>query len=803
MKKLQLLILCIATSWTVMGQSYNAFISAADEAYSGEDYYSALIYYQEALEFEKGGLELDYKLAEAALGFRSYDLAAKYYAKVAENDSENAYPDVTFKQARVKQLQGDYAGAKELYAVYLSENDGDDSYLSQVAKKEVRACDWALQMEETAEESELYTIDHLGDHVNTKHSEFGALALGDTLWYSSLKYFDKKDSHDPNRPYSNVLFSKNGAKGKRYNNKTFKKEQKHVAHTSFTPSNNTIYYTVCEYIVDATIRCDIYYRKKLDDNKWGTEVAFPHNLPGNTTTQPSIGLDPATGNQALYFVSDREGGEGGFDIWYSVLTDSVFAAPVNLGHVNTIQDDITPYYDYATATLYFSSEGYQGLGGYDIYSAAHGTAWDEVEHLGPEINSRQHDIYYSISDDPDIAYMSSDRDGSKYIDKKTEGCCFDIYKITRNELDINLDLTTFNKKSLDPLNGVSVRLINVETGEVVWTDMHPDDNAYTTKLDRDTEYMIIADKVGFTSDTIPFTTVGIKKSTTITKKAYLAPDFIDLEVDVFDKITRDPLNGATVVLIDKTDPDVDPITITHDGTHIFNFPVKCGHTYELRVTRPGYNPETTQLTIDDCSTGTVKKSVYLTKNYLPTSLYFDNDRPDRRTLSETTRKTYSQTYERYYAKKDRFKQVYSRRLSGQDKTDAQQEMDDFFKYKVRRGMEQLTRMFADLENYLQSGDKINLGIRGFASPLATNTYNQNLSKRRINSVLNEMRAYKDGVFIPYLESGQLSLNEVPFGEEQAPEQVSDSNTDVRRSIYSVEASEERRVEIIEITVNKE
>jgi len=288
------------------------------------------------------------------------------------------------------------------------------------------------------------------------------------------------------------------------------------------------------------------------------------------------------------------------------MKDSVsFGEPLNLSTVNTIQDDITPFYDNKTNILYFSSDGYQGLGGYDIYSIDHEQGWGKVEHLGPEINSRQHDIYYSVSDDPRVSYFSSDRDGSQYIDSKTKGCCFDIYKATENKLDLKLDLTTFNKQTLEALNGVNVRLINEETGEVIYTDMHAEDNQYVVELDRDVKYLIIADKPGFTSDTIPFNTIGLKKSETIVKKAYLAPDYIDLEVNVYDALTREDLDGATLVLRDLTDPTVEPITIKKLDSNVFNFPVKCGHTYQVTATRQGYTKELLTWTIDDCDSGKI------------------------------------------------------------------------------------------------------------------------------------------------------------------------------------------------------
>ena len=61
-----------------------------------------------------------------------------------------------------------------------------------------------------------------------------------------------------------------------------------------------------------------------------------------------------------------EGGEGGLDLYYSTINGDSYDRPVNLGPgINTSSDEITPFY--RDGTLYFSSEGYPSLGGFDIY----------------------------------------------------------------------------------------------------------------------------------------------------------------------------------------------------------------------------------------------------------------------------------------------------------------------------------------------------------------------------------------------------------------------------------------------------
>jgi len=101
---------------------------------------------------------------------------------------------------------------------------------------------------------------------------------------------------------------------------------------------------------------------------------------------------------------------------------------------------------------------------------------------------------------------------------------------------------------------------------------------------------------------------------------------------------------------------------------------------------------------------------------------------------------------------------------------------------------------------LEAGEIIELSLKGFASPRAANKYNLALGQRRIWTIKNELRAYNGGVMAPYIESGKLQVVEISFGEEAAPKDISDSYKNRRLSVYSVEASKQRRAELVRVRV---
>ncbi len=159
-----------------------------------------------------------------------------------------------------------------------------------------------------------------------------------------------------------------------------------------------MYYTVCQYINGSDIRCEMY-KSNVDKNGiLSNEVKLldPINLPGTTSTHPHITKDKVSGKEILYFVSDRKGGAGGLDIWYSLIDPKFgFSEPINIAEINTSDNEITPFYNQTSDFLFFSSDGREGLGGYDVYkSGKTNEAFGSVIGAGMPFNSSYNDIYY-------------------------------------------------------------------------------------------------------------------------------------------------------------------------------------------------------------------------------------------------------------------------------------------------------------------------------------------------------------------------------------------------------------------------
>lgn len=799
------IIISLFLSITAVGQTQKAWEEAAVEAYEFKDYYSALVYWQNALEFDEDRIDLVYNCADAARRFNSYKLAEKYYQQVVDKETNGGYPDALFYLAEMQFMQGLYDKAKSNYELYLSENEGDDVSKTEKAKRLLGNIEFAK--EESEIEFEDVDLEHLGTQVNTPFSEFGPYLVGDSLYYSSLRFENKKDFYRPKRPLAKVLISKDGADGTPLED-GFNMENLHTSHTSMTADQSRVYFTVCEWVNGADIRCDLYYRDKGDDGEFGEAVILPENVNNAefTTTQPNIAVSKESGKEILYFVSDREGGKGGYDVWYSEIDENGnFGDATNFAAVNTEEDEITPFYHDSTGVLYFSSNGLQGLGGYDIYRTEYREGvWLDAENLSVPYNSSYNDLYYMQLADNSGAYFASNREGGMFLDQDSEACCNDIYKAEFIEIEIDLLALTFDKLTSEALSGATVTLTDISDPANPRGMTNLDGNEFRFPLDRARDYIVVATKEGFFPDSASISTKRIRKSTEIKQDLFLRTTKLDLDLLTFEKRNNEPLNGTTIKIIDRNDPENELIVQMDDETNNLVMAIDRDKDFLVIASKRGYSPDSVIVnTFDVDHLNVISKKLYLglgnLEDFLPLVLYFDNDEPDKRTYKTRTTLRYEQTYPPYYARRQEFIDAWSSPLSGEEKSQAEEEVINFFDKEVKQGNEQLRTFIALLEKALiDENQKVEIVLQGYASPRASRAYNDALSKRRISSVLNQITKYSDGKLNEYVQNKQLVILEQAYGSRRAPRYVSGSIRDVRNSIYSIPASRERRVEIIQV-----
>ena len=196
----------------------------------------------------------------------------------------------------------------------------------------------------------------------------------------------------------------------------------------------------------------------------------PKNMGSKINTilwesQPSLSGD---GN-LLFFSSTRDGGYGGKDIWFSVLSEEgTWSSPINAGpEVNTSFDESSPFVHADLKTLYFRSNGHLGMGDFDLFISRQDSAkhWKDVKNLGYPINSEGAEGALTVSLDGTKGYFATDFDGESRRNN------LDIYEF---ELPMNIrpapctyiKIQTIDEDSKVPLRSL-LEIVDISTNEII------------------------------------------------------------------------------------------------------------------------------------------------------------------------------------------------------------------------------------------------------------------------------------------------------------------------------------------------
>lgn len=414
------------------GQSIKQLLKQGIEANAKKDYSSAAQIYTQLILLDSSKVEYQLLVADASRLNYDNTSALHWYQKIYKHDNGRTYKEVPFHIATLLKNIGKYKEAKKYFDKYYKKNrnskDKEKQRLALKAKQEVEACDYAQILIKNPVDVKVV---HLDSMVNSRVSEYAPFEYDSTLYFSSLRDKSKTDANDIgfNKLYTAHKSPKKQNKFLKAQelDSLFNKNGIHNANTSFNADFTKIFVSRCGALNASQYRCEIYV-SDFKDGHWTElkKLPAPINLAGYTNTQPC--LSQLNEKDALFFASDRVGGEGAMDIWYAIMNaDGSFENPVNLGKkVNTVEDEITPWFVKENNTLYFSSTWHKGLGNFDIFKSTYNkTEFLEAENIGYPINSSYNDIYYSINSKKDRAYISSNRLGSYFEDKPN--CCNDIY----------------------------------------------------------------------------------------------------------------------------------------------------------------------------------------------------------------------------------------------------------------------------------------------------------------------------------------------------------------------------------------
>ena len=303
-----------------------------------------------------------------------------------------------------------------------------------------------------------------------------------------------------------------------------KEEDVQAGHAVLNTTADRIYYTVFkETTPEKQGQSEICYREKQYDGTWGSAIKLPKhvNKPGTNNSQPAFGHDLHLKKDLLFFVSNRAGGEGGFDIWYcTVERDGAFGDPVNLPF-NTAYDDVTPFYSSHAQMVFFSSNRAGGKGGFDIYRSEKNPDgnWQMPENLG-SANSAFDDLYFSYHQPTQTSYFCSNRPNDNC--QNSPSGCTDLSVFAGN-LNGSLFVNTRSEVDSTAIFGCNIELENVETGAIELAILNSETSSVELPISPGKKYRVIVSRPFFFPVFLPLEPTGFDFAHPIRKTVYLRP----------------------------------------------------------------------------------------------------------------------------------------------------------------------------------------------------------------------------------------------------------------------------------------
>ncbi|MEO8589989.1 MAG: OmpA family protein [Flavobacteriales bacterium] len=523
-KFLASILVCFLFSTVAMAQGRLA--DEADDAFTKGFYFNAIELYKKAYTVEKKAsvkAELIYKVAESYRALGDVQQAEVWYEKA--NKAQLADPTGYYWIGEMLKQQGKYADAIAAFNKYKEKKPGDAR-----ADAGIAACQMAQKW---ADSPTRYSVDP-EVLLNTPNYDFTPAfsdKKNETIVFTSSRPAASGSSTDAivGEAFSDLFTSTRDRLGKWSEPVKLPLEINTEGNDGapiFNGKRTVMYFTRCPAEKKKVFGCDIWMSKKVGQNFSAPVILKLKPDAGKEDTlvagHPALSAD----DDMLIFASDAPiaGHLGGKDLYMVRLDkDGVpTGQPVNLGpDINTSKDDMFPFLR-QDGSLYFSSTGYAGMGGMDIYHAEKtgDGKWGQTENMKAPINSASDDFAIMFDADHDRGFFTSNRPGGKGQD--------DIWRFDMPSMVFALQGTCYDKVSGQPLSGVRVSVVGTNGSNFsALTDDNGGfafvENGKDRYIKEGVSYSILTEKEGYLVVKDQVTTVGLTESTTFVKEYFLQP----------------------------------------------------------------------------------------------------------------------------------------------------------------------------------------------------------------------------------------------------------------------------------------
>lgn len=375
----------------------------------GGMYVKGAEHYLKALEFNPENAALNYKLGVCSLLGDDPQGALPYFLKARSLNMDIA-DDLILLTGRAYQFRGDYGKAIDFYNMY-SDKGIEKGKVDPIVNDYINECNLAIE-QGTIKENIIIT--NLGENINSGQDDYSPVVVKDQklIYFTTRRPVDEDDKvHQSDMKYNENIYI--GTDGPDDWSEAGPAGQELVTDLNegvlYVDNENTIMYLYAGWSGSGDIMVSYF-----ENGKWTTPETFM-DVTSSPSRETSIVMTPD--GEQIFFTSDRRKGNfGGRDIYFiRHIKKNKWSSPMNLGPtVNSSGNEEAVWTSVTGDTIWFSSNGHKGYGGYDIYMSVRDETgvFSEALNMGLPFNSQWNDLFYRQSRiDRRKAWFSSNRPG--------------------------------------------------------------------------------------------------------------------------------------------------------------------------------------------------------------------------------------------------------------------------------------------------------------------------------------------------------------------------------------------------------
>ena len=449
----------------------------------------ALTHFEKAYAFNPTSADLNYKLGVCYLHSthkeKGLDFITTAYSLNREVD-----PFINYYMGYVNHLRENYGEALKYYNTFEAEYKKADDF-GKFVKKRKKECENAMHITKNPIRAWIDNVDEL----NTASNDFAPSITmdGEELVFTS----NRANSHQPNELgfYDNEIYTSTFENGKWSKPKI----AKGGINSDKDEISNCFSYNGTKMLISKVNDNGDYdiYETFLKGETWSDPEGISRNI---NLKSNDMYASYSEGDVYIYYAKANEGGNTGFDIYISGVmnrTERRYGTPNKVMNSSSPFNEGPIYLHPDGRTMYFASEGFNSIGGFDIFMCKYESGkWGDPVNMGYPINTPYDDLFFSASANGKYAYITSNRAGGKggndiyrvtfWGEEKTPALSVEDYLLASVTQPINdpqlasavkvsetINLTVFKGKTIDDLSKKAVEaeieITDNSTGEIIET----------------------------------------------------------------------------------------------------------------------------------------------------------------------------------------------------------------------------------------------------------------------------------------------------------------------------------------------